>query len=283
MKKTAITFVLLISAVAAWNILVAYVDKELSGREHKGVYQSCHKIWAARGLYNSHDERNSITSFRRAFEHGTQGGEVDFSYDVKMNRFIVSHGHPKKDADGNFIYPKKEGELLTLEHLFQAAGEGHYFWLDYKNLEHLSAEETRLAIARLLDITEENGLRERLYIEGSNPLKLSRYTQAGFKTILGVHPLPQSNPFASIVINAYKVAYSFTDITAVALGYGSIDDPVYGEDTEKSFGSIPIFLFHVPDNEALLQSLVRKNGVRVILVGRDKSIDRYSINSCKKP
>jgi len=280
--KKVIVLAVISAIVALWNLTVWYVDGQLAKRHYAGVYDDCHKIWSSRGLYNTPEERNSITSFRRAFERGAYGAEVDFHYDTKMDRFIISHGHPNKDAQGNFIYPKKEGSLLTLEHLFDAVGEGHYFWLDYKNLEHLSAEETEAAIRRLLHITEKGSLRERLYIEASNPLLLPAYTEAGFKTILGIHPLPEKNIFASVVVNAYKIAYCFNNISALAMPYGTVDNPVYGEVAEKSFATVPLFLFHVPDTSPLLSELVGKRGVRVMLVGRDASIDRFDITGCRE-
>ncbi len=278
--KKVIAFGAVAALVILWNITIWYVDEQLEKRDFSAVYDNCDKIWSSRGLYNTHDERNSVTAFRRAFERGAYGAEVDFHYDAKMDRFIISHGHPKKDANGDYIYPKKEGKILTLEALFKTAGEGHYFWLDYKNLEHLAAAETAQAIKRLKAITEDDAIRERLYIEASNPLALSRYTDAGFKTILGIHPLAEKNIFSSVVVNAYKIAYYFNNITALAMPYGSIDNPVYGKSAEKSFGPIPVFLFHVPVDDALLDDLVHKNSVRVILAGRDKSIDRFDIDNC---
>jgi hypothetical protein len=278
--KKVIVFGVAALLVFLWNIAVWYVDDQLEKRDFSGVYDSCHKIWSSRGLYNTRDERNSITAFERAFGRGANGAEVDFHYDVKSDRFIISHGHPKKDANGDYIYPKKEGRILTLEALFKAAGEGHYFCLDYKNLEHLTAAETEQAINRLLSITEDEALRDRLYIEASNPLALSEYTDAGFKTILGIHPLNEKNIFSSVVVNAYKIAYCFNHITAVAMPYGSVENPVYGKRAEERFGAIPVFLFHVPAEELLLNDLMHKNSVRVILAGRDKSIDRFAINNC---
>lgn len=274
--------ILVLLVVVLWNAVVVYVDRGLAERAVDDVYADCHKIWSSRGLYNTHDERNSITSFKRAFEQGALGGEVDFSYDVKMNRFIVSHGHPKKDANGDYIYPKKDGKILSLEALFKAVGKGHYFWLDYKNLEHLSEAETQQAINRLLSITEDDDIRERLYIEASNPLALSKYTDAGFKTILGIHPLPERNVFASLLVNGYKIAYYFNNITAIAMPYGRVENPVYGESAEESFMTVPIFLFHVPDDRTLLRTLVDKKSVRVILAGRDQSINRFDINGCQE-
>ncbi len=280
MNKKTISIILLSVLAIIWNLTVNYVDKQLKEKRDISVYANCHKVWAARGLYNSHSEQNSIISMQRAFTAGALGVEVDFYYDVKMDRFIISHNKPLKGSDGNLVYTKKNGKLLTMETLLQTVGEGHYFWFDYKNLDKLSVQETKMAIERLESITQST-VRERIYIEGSNPIRLSMYTDAGFKTILGIHPLHESNLFSSIVINGFKIAYYFTNITGLALPYGAIDDPVYGKDTAKSLEAIPVFLFHVPDDKDLLNKLIELDDVRVLLVGRDMSLDRFNINKCK--
>jgi len=279
MPKKTITVILFIAL--AWNFTVSYVDKQLEKESNSAVYANCHKVWAARGLYENHSEQNTIVSMQRAFTAGALGVEVDFYYDIKMDRFIISHNRPTKGNDGNLIYTKKNGKLLTLEKLMQTVGAGHYFWFDYKNLDKLNIQETKDAISRLLSISEKSTMRERIYIEGSNPLRLSMYTDAGFKTILGIHPLRENNLFSSIVLNGFKIAYYFTNITGLALPYGAIGNPVYGKKTAKSLRTIPIFLFHVPDNKDLLYSLIDRDDVRVLLVGRDASINRFNINTCK--
>lgn len=281
-NKLTISIAVMVLVVVTWNITVAYVDAKLQQKDNQGVYESCHKIWAARGLYNSLADQNSIGSMQRAFEHGAQGAEVDLHYDVKMDLFIISHDHPTHDGDGNLVYTKKDGILLTLQAFLQTVGHGRWFWIDFKNLDKLSVTETESAIGRLLEITQEGGIRERLYIEGSNPLRLSMYTDAGFKTILGIHPLRDNNPFASIEMNAFKIAYYFRNITGIAMAYGGVNDPIYGDNAEKLFGSIPIFLFHVPDHRELLYSLMEKPNVRVVLVEKNLSINRYAVNGCEE-
>ena len=281
MNKRTIGIIILAATVITWNFTVAYVDKQLQENRDLNMYNSCHKVWASRGLYSDWYDKNSIKSMQSAFLNGARGVEVDFYYDSEMDRFIVSHDRPFESSDGTLVYTKKNGKLLTMEKLLETVGEGHYFWLDYKNLDRMSAKEIPYAIERLLSITQKGTIRKRLYIEGSNPLRLSIYTDAGFKTILGIHPLSESNPFSSIVINAFKIAYYFTNISGIALPYGSKDDPVYGEETAKSLGTIPVFLFHVPDDKELLHKLVRKSSVRVMLVGRDLSLNRFDITSCK--
>jgi len=273
-----VLFIIFILLTLLYNVNVAYVNNNITEKKDSTIYNSPHKIWASRGLYKNKAEQNSIASMKRAFDNGALGVEVDFSYDMEMDRFIISHDHPKKDKNGKLIYTFKDGKLLTLEKLFIQTGENHYFWLDYKNLDKLSDAQTYKAIERLEKISKIRSIKKRLYIEGSNPFKLSLYTDAGFKTILGIHPLHESVIFSSIVVNAYKIAYFFRNITALAMPYGSVNNPIYGESTQRNLKNIPIFLFHVPDNENLLLDLVQKDDVRIMLVGRDQSINRYYIH-----
>ena len=276
-----IFFVLVVSFIALYNLSIIYIDKNISQKKDKSLYAGCHKVWSSRGLYEIKAQQNSILSFQRAFSHGAQGAEVDFYYDVKSDRFIISHKKPKKDQNGTLVYTQKNGKILTLEELLQTFEKGYYFWLDYKNLDRISDAETTQAIKRLLSITQENNLRERLFIEGSNPLRLSDYTEAGFKTLLAVRPLPQDNILASISANLFKIGYYFSNVTALAIPYGEIQNPFYGQKSQEALHEVPVFLFHIPDDENLLYSLVKKEQVRVMLVGRDESKDRFYIDNCK--
>ncbi len=272
-KKIALGIIVLLSI--AFNVTVTYIDKHMPERVSDDVYNSCHKVWAARGLYETRAEQNSLTAMQRAFSHGASGAEVDFHYDVETNRYIISHDHPKKGSDGKLTYTQKEGGLLTLETFLKEVGVGNYFWLDYKNLDKLSVEQTEIAIERLLEITNFDNIRERLYIEGSNPLRLPMYTDAGFKTILGIHPLPASNFFASIVANGYKIAYYFKNITALALPRGrKLDEPIYDENLRKLYKGIPLFLFHTPDDKPLLDNVMANEDDRGVLVVFGVSISR---------
>ena len=277
-KKSVFIFFLLI--VIGYNATNFYVDKKIAQQHNEVTYNSCHKIWSARGLYNSKEEQNSIVGLQNAFDRGASGAEFDFYYDVKMDKFIVSHEKPKQDVDGNLIYVKKAGKLLTLESLFEAVGEGHYFWLDYKNLDRISSSETQKAIARLNEITQDNSLKERLYLEGSNPFRLADYSEAGFNTLFAGRPLPENNILATISANIFKMAYYFNDLSAITMKYGEQENPYYGVKAQIALKGVPIFLFHVDDDESLLNELVKKEDVRVILVGRDMSLNRFYINNC---
>ena len=217
-KIVLILMSLLILIVVLYNVSVSYVDKQLESASNpvrnKPVYNLCKKVWSSRGIYQTVAEQNSIQSLQSAFSSGYMGAEVDLFYDVKTDRFIISHDRPKKLANGELLYTKKNNEILTLEKLFKQVGKANYFWLDYKNLGRITEEQTTTAIERLLTITAfDPALRQRIYIEGSNPLMLSRYTDAGFRTIFGIHPPPDNHWLASVGVNIFKMAYYFNNIS----------------------------------------------------------------------
>ena len=274
-------FLIIILLIVFYNATVLYVDKNMRSRQHANIYDSCHKVWSSRGFYKSLEERNSITSMQSAFSLGYIGAEVDLFYDVTTDRFIISHDRPKKLENGDLIYSKKDGSILTLEKFLKVVGKEHYFWLDYKNLGRISDENTDKAIARLLEISEFDSIRERLYIEGSNPARLSMYTNAGFRTIFGIHPLYESSILSSFVARTYKIAYYFNNISALAINYGLLDDPNYGLDTQNILKGIPAFIFHIPNNEKLLNNLLVNKDARVLLVDGAIKINRSGINLCK--
>lgn len=281
-KKVTIVFsVLFFTLIVFYNVISLYVDNNIIKYQYTNIYDNCHKVWSARGFYKNHAEQNSISSFARAFSLGSVGAEVDLYFDVKTKRFIVSHDRPKKLANDKLLYTDKEGATLTLQKLLTSVGKDHYFWIDYKNLDRLSDEETVSALERLSEITKFDGIKSRIYLEGSNPFILSKYTEAGFKTILGIHTPTESSLLASFALNVFKVAYYFNNITAFAMSYGLQEDPQFGDKAQKILIGLPVFLFHVPDNEALIKNLMEKEEVRAILAGRDLSLNRANLNVCR--
>ncbi len=277
MKKILLIVILL---TISYNATIYYIDNYIANKD-KTFTDSCSKVWSSRGLYNSHSEQNSITSIDRAFHNGYTGVEVDFYFDIEMKKFIVSHNKPQFTSKGKLQYTLKNGKLLTLKELFIQTADKHYFWLDYKNLDKLSSEDTLNAINRLDQISQIFNIKERIYIEGSNPFKLSQYTQNGFKTIFAFSPLKESSIFSSISSNIYKIAYYLFDITAIAMPYGDIQNPKYSDITQKNLKNIPTFLFHIPSNKNLIQHLIKNNDIKVLLIGRDKSLNYSQFNECQ--
>jgi len=284
--KHKIGLILLLLLSTIYNLLIFHVDKNIDERVDKTLYDSCHKIWSARGIYRKHSEQNSLLSFKRAFDSGYLGAEVDFYYDTDSNRFIVSHDKPKKNPDGSLIYTLKDNEILTLEKLFSERGEGHYFWLDYKNLDRLSDDETQKAILRLEAISKIHNIKSRLYVEGSAPWVLSEYTGAGFYTILAVQPFRESSIFASFSANIFKIAFYYSNVSVLGIPYREIDDPKFGKTVQKVLRDIPVFIFHGPTEPELLKELSGKSNVKMILSGRDVSLNRADIvakSGCNLP
>lgn len=267
-------FIILTLLTLIYNGLLYYVDTHIEDRITAPIYNNTHAIWSARGIYSSKEEQNSLLSFGKAFAVGYLGVEVDCYYDKLTDSFIISHDRKKKGQEGLRNYTLKEGKLLTLEELFNKLGKGHYFWIDYKNLDRLSKELTRKAIKRLDKISHIHNIKERLYLEGCTPNNLEEYTHAGYKTLFAFGPLKNNHLFSSISSNIYKIAYYFYDVTAIAIHYGDIDNPKYGKDSQTNLKGIPTFLFHVPNDENLLRQLLQNKEIRVLLVGRDISVNR---------
>lgn len=280
-RKIAIIICILAGIIYGLNF---YVEHQLEKTSHEGAYNDCNKIWSARGLYDVRAEENSLLSIGRAVDAGAKGVEVDFFYYPEDDRFYVDHGWLEKDENGNF--PK--GAPLTLETLFAEQSQLHY-WLDYKNLGRLSDEDTQRAIARLTKISQVDNVKDRLYIEGSNPLVLGIYTRAGFKTILAMDLLPMSNPLSEPLINLYKMVYYFSDITVVASRHGALsgfkyqpEKTHYSPKIAEQLSGVPYFLFHTPNDEQTLQALMKDPTIRAILVGRDTSENRFDLTACEK-
>lgn len=265
-------FILLIVLVS--YALTYYVDAQLASKDYSNSYNDCRKVWSARGLYGDGlaVEQNSIQSFQAAAVAGAIGAEVDIFYDVGMQDYIVSHSRP---------YAKKQGRILPLAELFEATEDGFYYWLDFKRIRHLSEEQVNVAIQRLYDISKKNNQYERLYIEGEAPVNTSRYNEAGFHTIFDTHAEPESMGLAStIMVNAYKIVFYFGNFSVMGIEYGELNDPVYGPANRKRLKDVPVFLYHVPVDEELIDELLVIKNVRAFIVGNNQSVNLHDKNNC---
>jgi hypothetical protein len=250
-----------------------YVDRQLLTTNFANAYNECNKIWSSRGLYGGDIEQNSMKSFSHAFEQGASGVEVDIFYNVSLNDFIVSHDFP---------YNKKEGKILLLSAVFDTLGDDHYFWLDFKKLRKLSREQIVTAIQRLNDISLRNRLKERIYIEGENPSKLSLFKDAGFYTLFDTHPEAFGSLMAPVVVNIFKTIFYFGNYTVMGMEYGTTKDPVYNLKTRQRLGNIPVFLYHVPVEDIVIDELLAMAPVRAFIVGNGQSVNYHHKNNCLK-
>lgn len=265
-------FYLIALLVVVYFALSFYVDYQLPKKDFSSAYHDCRKVWTARGLYGDGIDQNSIQSIGKAFDEGAMGVEVDIHYDVELKDYIVSHDYP---------YNKKNGRILPLSELFDAIGAGHYFWLDFKKIRHLDHDQALQAVARLQEISKNNQVNERIYVEGENPTNLTIFNNAGFHTIFDTHPLPESIPvLSSFAITIYKMVFYFGNYTVMGMEYGELNDPVYGPKTRAQLGNIPVFLYHLPVDERLVDEMLTLKNVRAFIVGNNQSVNFYDRDAC---
>ncbi|MDA9556147.1 hypothetical protein N9R79_01405 [Vibrio sp.] len=266
-------FLLLVISIA---LTISYIPLGTSGNSLPLV--ECQKLWSPRGVYSTKEEQNSIESIRKAIELGAGGIEIDFYYEPVNDYFYLSHGEKTiEELD-------KMDKLVTLSQVVRLFPNAQ-FWFDYKNLGRLTDEETNKAIAYLAKLDQVSNIKNRVYIEASNPMILERYTQAGFYTLLAVDLLPEESLFSRVVAGFYKGVYFSFDVSAIAVRHGGLDKKKqvrYGYDTANILYSIPTFVFHVPDEEPLLKELVKLEQVKALLNGRDFSSNRFYLNTCPK-
>jgi len=275
-KSAVIFFIITALFVVGFLLTSSYVDRRLQDRSWADAYDDCYKIWATRGLVLAGPEirpdgkQNSIESIQLAFDRGARGSEVDVLFDTEMGQFIVSHDVP---------YNLKNGQLLTLEALFEATRGSAYYWIDFKKIRKLSDAGLAASVAEMERLADKFDIKQWIYIEGEAPFSLAAYRDAGFHTIYDIHPRVDRNPLTPAIIKLYKMVFYFGDFTVMAMNYGAIGDPKYGPRTQELLAGIPVFIYHIDDDIEALQKLVRMRAVRVILVG-DHNIDHYDLNAC---
>lgn len=272
MRILKITFYFILLLVIIFSGLGFYVDYQLARKDYSDSFSDCHKVWTARGLYGDGVDQNSIESIAAAFEQGAKGVEVDIRYDIKLKDFIVSHDVP---------YNLKNGKLLTLGELFAALGDDHYFWLDYKKLRYLNEQQTQEAIQRLFDISQKNGLKDRIYIENEAPVNLLQYRKSGLHTIFDTSPVAESMSWLStFMITGYKMLFYFGDHSVMAMNYGELDDPIFGVATRERLENVPVFLYHLPVDESLIDEILSLDNVRAFIIGNNQSVNFHHKNNC---
>lgn len=258
-------------------VTLRYVDNQLAKRTVDLPFPSCQKAWSTRGLVTDSTRRlqqaNSIEAVQLAVSLGAKGVEVDVYFDTDLGQYIVSHDRP---------YNLKNGELLTLERLLQQVEPSTYLWLDFKKLTRLATSDVMRAVDRLENIARATGMKEKLIIETEHPVKLAAFRDAGFMTLFDTQPLRASVFGASIILNLYKMLYFFYDFTVMGMNYGDLDDPIYAGAAETLLATVPVFIYHVPNEPRLIDRLSRLPSVQVVL-NTDETSRYFVLPHCPAP
>ena len=220
-------------------------------------YSESQKVWAHRGYVGDGLMENTIPAFRRAFELGAPGTELDIFFDQSRSRFVVTH-----DAPESFDHD----DLLTLNDVFHALGNEHLYWLDFKNLPQLAPEQARTAVNGLLSLQQQHALADKLIVESTHAQNLSLFSRAGIPTSYWVMFDPDAS-HAKLSFYLWKVRLELYRGGFSAL---SMDHRQFTPRVESTFARIPIHLFTVND-PVRLDTLVSKENVRVILT----DLNRY--------
>ena len=265
-----------VTIIATYLLTVRYVDSQLAQRNDNNIINDCHKVWSTRGLVTDVDNRlndaNSIASIQLAFAQGAKGVEVDVYFDLAMDRFIVSHDRP---------YNLKNGALLTLETLFNTLQHQGYIWLDFKKMTRLDKAGVQQAVTRLQAITADSDMAQRIYVESEHPINLAYFHRAGFQSLFDTQPLPKSFIGTELIHNLYKIIFFFGEYSVMGIDYGEIDDPVYNDISERVLQNVPMFVYHVPDNQALITRLAQQDNVRVIL-NANETVAGFGVSACRE-
>jgi hypothetical protein len=263
----------------AYGIGVAALDRALAAEGFNTAVVDCHKVWSTRGLVDAAQSAiaaagNTPATINKAFAHGAPGVEVDVYYDPALADFIVSHDFP---------YELKDGAILTLERLLTLTDPTKDYWLDFKRHGRLTRAQARDAAIRLAAIADRVGMgRMRFWVEGTEPFNMMPFVRAGFRTIFDVHPPVDRSPLTPLATQLHKAVFLAGGFTVMGMNYGSAEAPIYGPVARRLLGDIPVFLYHVPTDRALLASLARIPQVRVLMAG-DHSADVFDIDACQAP
>ena len=216
----------------------------------RSFYSGCTKVWAHRG-YDKKGLGNSLQSVRQAFQLGASGVELDVFFDLPSNQFIVSHDIP---------YQRHQRSLLKLGTVFEEQGQSGYFWLDFKNLKDLRTNEVNEAVAILLELAIQYGVKDRVIIESSSGMNLIPLSSAGLFTSFWISPREDDYPVRfQIRLMMYKLIFWYGNLSAFSMDYRD-----FGEKTERALAPAPVNLFTVNQSDELAR-LIGKQQVQIVL------------------
>ncbi|NPA06719.1 MAG: hypothetical protein GXO54_04860 [Chloroflexi bacterium] len=215
-------------------------------------YQGCYKVWGHRGYFQEPDiQANTIASFRRAFDLGAAGVEMDVLYDPVRGRFWV----------GRY---DETGPQTPLEDVFHALGDRGYFWLDLKTLRLLDARQARVLAMRLRALVDRYHVRERVIVESDHWQNLRAVREAGLFTSFWIFNVDERDvPRAPWAYWSQVLTYQWHFIQG---GFSaiSLDERFYTPALALALRGVPVHTFTVND-PSRMRALLADPNVRVIL------------------
>ena len=79
----------------------------------------------------------------------------------------------------------------------------------------------------------------------------------------------------SLTSDIYKISSYSGEFIVMSTNYDRKEGPIYVGETVKLLGNIPLFIYHIPVDEALIDELVDNSRVRVLLIGNNQSVDFF--------
>jgi len=236
---------------------------------HPVFYTDCRKVWGHRGHPEPPDiPENTIASYRRAFDLGAPGVEMDVRYDAARREYFIGrydHGDPPP-----------EGQRLTLDDVFTAVGDRGYFWLDTKTIHYMTPQEAQQAAEDMRVLLDRYDLRQRAIIESDTPENLAYFAREGLHTSYWIFNIDEDR-FPKSFWGQWR-AMSQVQRHYVEGGFSaiSLDKRFYTPVVAWMLHGARVHLFTVND-KGELEALAADDQVRVILT--DTAF--YDIGSCR--
>lgn len=251
--------ILIGSALIALTLLVGVLILTHGYQQVSAVpfYREPFKVWAHRGYRGETGlvAENSMAAFELAASHGASGIELDIFYDDELDAFVVSHDKP---------YHKHKGNILLLSEVLERFGSQFYYWLDFKNLKHMSTGQIEYATAKMIAMLEEAGIQQKTLVESQNPKALAFFADAGIRTSFWIRLNPEIGRL-TYWYRLFKVRYLLQRYSIPAI---SMDHTQYDKRLYNLLPVEELYLFTVND-EAKLEELAADRKVRIILSDKD--------------
>ncbi len=230
-KYTSLFFLVIILYAVSNFAITAY---RFNTKKSLLTLESKSQVWAHRGRHDKFPE-NSMAAFKHAFESGACGIELDVHFDIKMNRFVVSHDYP---------YQKIDGKLLSLESVFKQFGKSGFYWVDFKKLK---IDNLNPSIVRMKYLLKKYDLQKYVFVESLKSELISKISQSGIQSI---YWMKINTPKKSL--KYFQNMHYFHKITADS-NFSAISAPFkiaeyIGFD---NYGQFPLFLFTVNDPQKM--------------------------------